>query len=144
MGASSRTPAQFRDAVLTAFSDSWVAAGQSLDIVGWDNLAFESTNLDAYVSLGLSHAVGDFASLGTGTQIQVRRQAVFAGQLFVRHNKGQALSDELSEIILNFLESTHLTGIRFRNISMVEAGRVNEWFQVNINSLIDYDSFRTV
>ena len=144
MGASTRTPAQFRDAVRTAFGAHWTAAGKDLAAVAWDNLAYNPGDRDEYLSLGLAHASGSLASLGAGTSIQVRRQAIFAGQLFVRHNTGQANIDALSEIILDFLESLRLTGIRVREPSMVEAGRVNQYFQVNITAIIEYDSFRTV
>lgn len=144
MGASTRTPAQFREAVRTAFGAHWTAAGEDLAAVAWDNISFNPGNRDDYLSLGLAHSGGSLASLGAGSSVQVRRQAIFAGQLFVRHNTGQARIDALSEIILDFLESLRLTGIRIRDPSMVEAGRVNQFFQVNISAIIEYDSFRTV
>ena len=144
MGASTRTPAEFRDAIRTAFGAAWVAAGEDLAIVAWDNVFFNPRNTEAYVSLGLSHSSGSLASLGAGSTIQVRRLAVFAGQIFVRHNTGQARADALAEIILDFTESAKITGIRFRNQGMTEAGRVQQWFQVNVNSQVEYDSFRSV
>lgn len=144
MGASTRTPAQFRDAVRTAFGAAWVAAGEDLKIVAWDNVFFNPRNTEAYVSLGLSHSSGSLASLGAGSTIQVRRVAIFAGQIFVRHNTGQARADQLAEIILDFLESAKITGIRFRDMGVTEAGRVNQWFEVNVNSQVEYDSFRSV
>ena len=144
MGASTRTPAQFRDAVRTAFGTVWTGAGESLDVVAWDNVYFDPQNLDAYVFAGLAHASGELASLGTGNEVQVRRVAIFAAQIFVRHDTGQARADELAEVILDFLESTHLTGIRFRDIGLTEVGRVNQWFQVNVNAQVEYDSFRSV
>lgn len=144
MGASTRTPAQFRDAVRTAFGTHWTAAGEDLANVAWDNVDFSTTNRDDYVILSLAHATGSQASLGTGTDIQVRRSVIFAGQIFVRHNTGQQRADELAEIILDFLESTKIQGIRFRDMGLTEAGRVREWFQVNANAQIDYDSYRTV
>jgi hypothetical protein len=144
MGASTRTPSQFRDAVRTAFGAHWTGAGEDLDIVAWDNVSFNPRNLQAYVFAGLAHASGELASLGTGSEVQVRRTAIFAAQIFVRHNTGQQRADDLSEIILDFLESAHLQGIRIRDIGVTEAGRINQWFQVNVNAQIDYDSFRTV
>lgn len=144
MGASTRTPAQFRDTVRTAFGSFWTGEGESLDFISWDNLAFNPGNRSEYISLGLAHASGELASLGTGNSVQVRRTAIFAAQIFVRHNTGQQRIDELSELVLNFLESTHLTGIRIRDIGMTEAGRANQWFQVNVNAQIEYDSFRAV
>ena len=144
MGASTRTPAQFRDVVRTAFGAHWTAAGEDLEIIAWDNVSFNPRNSKAYVSLGLSHSTGSLASLGAGTTIQVRRVAIFAGQIFVRHNTGQARADQLAEIILDFLESAKLTGIRFRDMGVTEAGRVNQWFEVNVNSQVEYDSFRSV
>ncbi len=144
MGASTRTPAQFRDVVRTAFGASWTGAGEALDNVAWDNLAYQPGTRDDYVLLGLAHATGTFASLGAGASIQVRRVAIFAAQIFVRHNTGQARADALAEIILDFLESSHLTGIRISEIGMAEAGRVGQYFQVNINAQIEYDSFRSV
>ncbi len=144
MGASTRTPAEFRDTVRTAFGTHWTAAGEELKIVAWDNLFFNPRNLEAYVFAGLAHATGELASLGAGNTVQVRRVATFAAQVFVRHNTGQARADTLAEILLDFVESTHLTGIRFRDQSMIEAGRVQQWFQVNVNALVEYDSFRSV
>ena len=144
MGASTRTPAQFRDAVRTAFGTHWTAAGESLDTLAFDNLDFDPENLDDYVFLGLAHSTGTLASLGAGSSVQVRRVAIFAGQVFVRHNTGQARADALAEIILDFLESTQITGIRFRDAGMTEAGRVQQWFQVNVNAQVEYDSFRSV
>jgi hypothetical protein len=144
MGASTRTPAEFRDAVRTAFGAHWTGAGEDLAIVAWDNVSFNPRNLQAYVFASLSHASGELASLGTGAEVQVRRTAIFAAQIFVRHNTGQQRADALAEIILDFLESTHLQGIRIRDIGMTEAGRVNQWFQVNANAQIEYDSFRSV
>ncbi len=144
MGASTRTPAQFRDAVRIAFGAAWTAAGENLEIVAWDNLSFNPRNTEAYVLASLSHSSGTLASLGAGSTIQVRRVAVFAGQIFVRHNTGQARADQLAEIILDFIESTKITGIRFRDQSMTEAGRVQQWFQVNVNAQVEYDSFRSV
>ncbi len=144
MGASTRTPAQFRDAVRTAFGAHWTGAGEDLAIIAWDNVSFNPRNSEAYVSLGLSHSTGSLASLGAGSTIQTRRVAIFAGQIFVRHNTGQARADELAEIILDFLESAKITGIRFRDMGIIEAGRVNQWFQVNVNSQVEYDSFRSV
>jgi len=144
MGASTRTPAEFRDAVRTAFGAHWTAAGEDLAIVAWDNVSFNPRNLQAYVFASIAHATGELASLGTGTEVQVRRTAIFAAQIFVRHNTGQQRADDLSEIILDFLESTHLQGIRIRDIGLTEAGRVQQWFQVNANAQIEYDSFRTV
>ena len=144
MGASTRTPAQFRDAVRTAFGAAWTAAGEDLAIIAWDNVSFNPRNSEAYVSLGLSHSSGSLASLGAGSTIQVRRVAIFAGQIFVRHNTGQARADQLAEIILDFLESARITGIRFRDMGVTEAGRVNQWFEVNVNSQVEYDSFRSV
>lgn len=143
MGASTRTPAEFRDIVRTAFSTFWTGAGESLDTVAWDNLYFNPGNGAEYISLGLAHTSGELASLGAGTSIQVRRTAVFAAQIFVRHNTGQARVDELAEKVLDFLESSKLTGIRIRDIGMTEAGRVAQWFQVNVNAQIEYDSYRT-
>jgi hypothetical protein len=144
VGASTRTPAQFRDAVRTAFGAHWTAAGEDLATVAFDNLDFDTTNLDDYVFLGLAHASGSQVSLGTGVDIQVRRVAIFAGQVFVRHNTGQARADTLAEIILDFLESTKITGIRFRDMGVTEAGRVQQFFQVNVNAQLEYDSFRSV
>lgn len=144
MGASTKTPAQFRDAVHTAFGLHWTAAGEGLEIVAWDNVAFNPENRDDYVSLGLAHASGSQVSLGTGVDIQVRRVAIFAAQVFVRHNTGQARADILAEILLDFLESTKIAGIRFRDMGMTEAGRLQQWWQVNVNAQIEYDSFRSV
>ncbi len=144
MGASSRTPAQLDDTFQTAFLAAWVAAGQDAAIVAWENLGFDPANLEAYVIADLKHAVGDIASLGTGTQIQMRRDVIFAAQIFVRHNKGRGLSNQLAEICLDFLESTHLTGIRIISPGLAEAGRVNQWYQVNANAIVQYDSYRTV
>ncbi len=144
MGASTRTPAQFRDVVRTAFGTAWTDAGESLDNVAWDNLAYRPGTRDDYVLLGLAHATGSFASLGAGASIQVRRVAIFAAQIFVRHNTGQARVDALAEVILEFLESARLTGIRISEIGMAETGRVGQYFQVNINAQIEYDSFRSV
>lgn len=144
MGASTRTPAQFRDAVRTAFGAHWTAAGEDLEIVAWDNLSFSTDNRDAYVVFGLAHTIGSHASLGTGTDIQVRREVVLAAQVFVRHNTGQAEADRLGEIILDFVESAKITGIRFRDMGLTEAGRSNEWFEVVVNAQLEYDSFRTV
>lgn len=144
MGASTRTPAQFRDAVRSAFATHWTAAGEDLAIVAWDNLDFDTKNLDAYVFFGLAHVTGSQASLGTGTDIQIRRNTIAAAQIFVRHNTGQARSDELAEILLDFFESTKITGIRFRDMGVTEAGRNLQWFEVVVNAQIDYDSFRNV
>lgn len=144
MGASTRTPAQFRDVVRTAFGAAWTASGESLDNVAWDNLAYTPSDRADYVLLGLAHAAGTLASLGAGSSIQVRRSVIFAAQIFVHHNTGQARADALAEIILDFLESARLTGIRIREIGMVEAGRVGQYFQVNVNAIIEYDSFRSV
>ena len=143
MGASTRTPAQFRDTIRTAFGAAWTAAGEDLAIVAWNNLSFNPATLDSYVFLDLAHSTGTLASLGTGTEIQVRRTAIFAAQLFVKHNTGQSRADDLAEIVLDFLESAKLTGIRIREISMTEAGRVNDFFQVNVSAQIDYDSYRS-
>ena len=143
MGASTRTPAEFRDTVRTAFGTFWTGEGESLDIIAWDNLSFNPGNRGEYISLGLAHASGELASLGAGNTVQVRRTTVFAAQIFVRHNTGQARADALAELVLNFLESAKLTGIRVRDIGMAEAGRVNQWFQVNVNAQIEYDSYRT-
>ena len=144
MGASTRTPAEFRDDFRTAFGAHWTAAGENLSIVAWDNLDFDPANLDDYVFASLAHSTGELASLGAGNTVQVRRVAIFAAQAFVRHNTGQARADTLAEILLDFVESTQLTGIRFRDQSMIEAGRIQQWFQVNVNALVEYDSFRTV
>lgn len=144
MGASTRTPAEFRDIVRTAFGTVWTDAGESLDNVAWDNLAYRPGSRADYVMLGLAHSTGTFASLGTGASIQVRRVAIFAAQIFVRINTGQARADDLAEIVLDFLESARLTGIRIREIGVTEAGRVGQYFQVNVNAQIEYDSFRSV
>lgn len=144
MGASTRTPAQFRDDLRTAFSTAWTTAGEDLAIVAWDNLDFDSKNLDAYVFFGLAHVTGSQASLGTGTEIQIRRNVVAAAQVFVKHNTGQAEADRLAEILLDFFESTKIAGIRFRDMGLTEAGRSNQWFEVVVNCQIDYDSFRNV
>ncbi len=144
MGASTRTPAEFRDVVRTAFGVAWTDAGETLDNVAWDNLAYRPGTRDDYVMLGLAHATGTFASLGAGASIQVRRVAIFAAQIFVRHNTGQARADALAEIVLDFLESARLTGIRISEIGVTEAGRVGQYFQVNVNAQIEYDSFRSV
>jgi hypothetical protein len=144
MGASTRTPAQFRDLVRSAFGAHWTAAGEDLAIVAWDNVSFNPRNSEAYVFASLAHATGTLASLGAGSTIQTRRIAIFAGQIFVRHNTGQARADTLAEIILDFLESMKLTGIRVRDPGVTEAGRVQQWFQVNVNAQLEYDSFRSV
>ena len=144
MGASTRTPAEFRDVVRTAFGTTWTAAGETLDNVAWDNLAYRPGARDDYVMPGLAHASGEFASLGAGASIQVRRLTIFAAQIFVRINTGQARVDALAEIVLDFLESARLTGIRISDIGVTEAGRVGQYFQVNVNAQIEYDSFRSV
>ncbi len=46
MGASTRTPSQFRDAIRTAFGAHWTAAGEDLEIVAWDNVQFSTDNRD--------------------------------------------------------------------------------------------------
>ena len=144
MGASTRTPAEFRDVVRTAFGVAWTDAGETLDNVAWDNLAYSPGDRADYVMLGLAHSTGTFASLGAGASIQVRRVAIFAAQIFVRINTGQARADDLAEIVLDFLESARLTGIRISEIGVTEAGRVGQDFQVNVNAQIEYDSFRSV
>jgi hypothetical protein len=144
VGTSTRTPAQFREAVRSAFGAHWTAAGEDLSIVSWDNVSFNPRNREAYVFANLAHASGALASLGAGSTIQTRRVAIFAGQIFVRHNTGQARADTLAEIILDFLESAKINGIRFRDMGVTEAGRVQQWFQVNVNSQVEYDSFRSV
>lgn len=144
MGASTRTPAQFEDAIQTAFGAHWTAAGEDLDVVAWDNVQFGTDNLDAYVLFGLAHVGGFQASLGTGKEIQMRREVVLAAQIFVRHNTGKAEASRLGEIILDFVESAKITGIRFRDQGLTQAGRSNEWFEVVVGAQIEYDSFRTV
>jgi len=144
MGASTRTPAEFRDVVRTAFGLAWTDAGETLDNIAWDNLAYRPGTRADYVMLGLAHSTGTFASLGAGASIQVRRVAIFAAQIFVRHNTGQARADTLAEIVLDFLESARLTGIRISEIGVTETGRVGQYFQVNVNAQIEYDSFRSV
>jgi hypothetical protein len=144
VGASTRTPAQFRDAVRSAFSTHWTAAGEDLDVVAWNNLDFNPSNRDVYVVFGLAHATGSQASLGTGVDIQIRRETILAVQILVRHNTGQAEADRLAEIVLDFVESTKLTGIRFRDQGLTEVGRSDQWFEVVVNAQIDYDSFRNV
>ena len=144
MGASTRTPTQFRDAVRTAFGLHWTAAGEDLDNVAFDNLDFNAKGRDFYVFFGLAHVTGSQASLGTGVDIQVRRNVVLAAQIFVKHNTGQAESDRLAEIILDFCESVKIAGIRFRDMGVTEAGRTQQWFEVVVNAQIDYDSFRNV
>lgn len=144
MGASTRTPAQFRDTVRSAFADHWTAAGEDLDVVAWNNLDFNPSNRDVYVVFGLAHAGGSQASLGTGVDIQIRREATLAAQIFVRHNTGEAEADRLGEIILDFVESVKIAGIRFRDMGLTEAGRSNEWFEVVVGAQIEYDSFRNV
>lgn len=144
MGTSTRTPAQFRDEVRTAFANHWTAAGEDLDVIAWNNLDFTPENRDVYVVFGLAHAVGSQASLGTGTEIQMRRETILAVQIFVRINTGQAEADRLAEIVLDFVESTKITGIRFRDQGLTEAGRSDQWFEVVVNCQIDYDSFRNV
>ena len=143
MGASTRTPAQFRETMRTAFGAVWTAAGEDLATIAWNNLSFNPAALNDYVFLDLAHASGTLASLGTGNEVQVRRTAIFAAQIFVKHNTGQQRADDLSETVLDFLESAKLTGIRIRDISMTEAGRVNDFFQVNVSAQVDYDSYRT-
>ena len=144
MGASTRTPAQFRDAVRTAFGTHWTNAGEDLAIVAWDNVQFNPENDDVMVIFGLAHVSGTQASLGTGTDIQIRRSVILAAQILVRHNTGQAEADRLAEIILDFCESVKIAGIRFRDMGLTEAGRSNQWFEVVVNAQIDYDSFRNV
>ena len=144
MGATTRTPAQFREAVRTAFGAAWTAAGEDLATVAWDNLDFDPAGLDDYIFLGLAHSTGTLASLGAGNTIQTRKVAVFAAQLFVRHNTGQARADDLAEILLDFVESVHLTGIRFRDQTMTDNGRVDQYFQATVTALVEYDAFRTV
>ena len=70
--------------------------------------------------------------------------AVFAAQLFVRHNTGKARADELAEILLDFVESLRIQGIRVRNPGLTETGRTGDWFQANANATLEYDSYRTV
>ena len=144
MGASTRTPAQFRDAVQTAFGAHWTAAGEDLAIVAWDNLDFDTSNLEAYVEIDLAHAAGGQVSLGTGVDIQVRREAILAAEVSVRHNTGRQRADEIGEIILDFMESAKIAGIRFRDMGMTDAGRVQQWFKVNVNTQLQYDSYRSV
>lgn len=144
MGASTRTPAQFDDAIQTAFGAHWTGAGEDLAIVAWDNVGFPTDNLDAYVLFGVAHTTGAQASLGTGKTIQMRREVVLAAQIFVRHNTGKVEASRLGEIILDFVESTKITGIRFRDQGLTQAGRSNEWFEVVVNAILEYDSFRTV
>lgn len=144
MGATTRTAAQFRDAIRTAFGAHWTAAGEDLSIVAWDNLDFDTAGLDEYLHLGLAHSTGELASLGAGNTIQTRKGVIFAAQLFVRHNTGQARADALAETLLDFVESTHITGIRFRDPTLTDNGRVQQWFQATVTALIEYDSFRTV
>lgn len=144
MGASSRTPEQVVNTVQSAFEAVWTGAGESLSTVAWENLTFSTSNLDDYVICDFAHASGSIAALGTGTEVMNRREAIFAAQIFVRHNTGRTRGFALSEICLDFLESARLTGIRFRNIGLTEAGRVNEWYQFNVNAQVQYDSFRTV
>ncbi len=144
MGASTRTPAQFRDAVRTAFATHWTAAGEDLAVVAWNNLDFNPENRDVFVIFGLAHVSGSQASLGTGVDIQIRRETTLAAQIFVRHNTGQAEADRLGEIVLDFVESTKIAGIRFRDQGLTEAGRSDQWFEVVVSSLVEYDSFRNV
>lgn len=144
MGASTRTPAQFRDLVRTAFGAHWTAAGESLETVAFDNLFKDTENRDDYVFFGLAHVDGSQPSLGTGVDIQIRRSVVLAAQVFVRHNTGQQRADVLAEIILDFCESAKIPGIRFRDIGLTEAGRTEQWFEVVVSAQIDYDSYRNV
>lgn len=144
MGATTRTAAQFRDTIRTAFGAHWTAAGEGLATVAWDNLDFDTAGLDDYVHLGLAHSTGELASLGAGNTVQTRKVAIFAAQAFVRHNTGQARADALAEILLDFVESVHLTGIRFRDQSMTDNGRVEQYFTATVTALVEYDAFRTV
>jgi len=144
VGATTRTAAQFRDTIRTAFGTHWTDAGEDLATVAWDNLDFDVAGLDDYVHLGLAHSTGELASLGAGNTIQTRKGVIFAAQAFVRHNTGQERADALAEILLDFVEATHLTGIRFRDPTMIDNGRIQQWFQVTITALIEYDAFRTV
>lgn len=144
MGASTRTPAQVRDQIRTAFGAAWTAAGEDLGIVAWDNLDFDPSGLDAYVFASFAHSSGTIASLGAGSTVYNRRVAIFSAQINVRHNTGQARADELAEIVLDFLESLRIQGIRIRDVGMAELGRVVNFFSINVSAVVDYDSIRTV
>ena len=45
---------------------------------------------------------------------------------------------------VDIVESTHLTGIRFRDQTMTDNGRVEQYFQATVTALVEYDAFRTV
>ena len=46
MGASTRTPAQFRETMRTAFGAVWTAAGEDLATIAWNNLSFNPAALN--------------------------------------------------------------------------------------------------
>jgi len=144
MGASTRTPAQVREAILTAFSTVWTTAGEDLATIAWDNLDFDPQGLENYVFVSFAHSTGTVAALGAGASTYNRRTAIFAAQIFVRHNTGQSRAEALAEIVLDFVESARIQGIRFREPTMTSVGRGAEWFQVNVNAVVEYDTIRTV
>jgi len=144
MGTETRTASQARDAILEAFAASWQSNGESLDIVLWGNIGEDPKSLDEYALATVTHATGDIAALGAGPEVMVRRQAVFACEIAVRHGSGKGRCLELAEKALDFVESARIAGIRLRNPGLVENGRLGDRYRSNVTAQIEYDSYRTV
>lgn len=139
--ATTRSIAQAREALHAAFTAFYIAAGEDVTAVGFDNLPQDIKGRDEFVKFQMLHVSGQLAALGL-TCYRRRVQAVAA--VWVREGTGRARSDELAELCIEFFETLRLEGFSLvAGPQMLDVAISNGYLQVNVSATYDYETSRT-
>jgi hypothetical protein len=130
-----------RSAIEARFKSNWTYTP-----VQWPNKSFDPNNQNDVGSFNVGGKWVRF-TVNTGTSQQVsiestplkRITGIIVVQIFLPIDAGLGDADTLADHVRTIFEDQSFSGVICRATSKVNVGPSKEWFQVNANTLFNYD-----
>jgi len=105
----------------------------------WDNIDAKLDGTE-FVRVQSAHASGTIAALGNE---KYRRTLILTLNIWTPEGGGQQRSDEVSEVVLDFLETFSLASWTIEDPGLIDAGVFDGYYQASALATLKYDTLRT-
>lgn len=134
--------AEHAQAIRKRFMDYWEDRFPQYP-VEWENEEFAPPDNAVWVKLNILPGTTSQAGLGgTPNNRRWRTGGVVIVQIFIPHNAGTGVGEELYEAIADCFQGVMTAeGVIFRGTSMNRVGQSGPWYQINASTGFQVDSY---
>lgn len=139
--------AEARDFMCGVIKTAWAASSAPAGWSGswpptilWPDVAGEPPKSGAYAEVEIQHQGGGNVAIGDSGNRRIRAKGVLTVCVFTDAGDGLTLSDYIANIVQRALEARQTPDkVQFRDVRVVDDGRVEKAYKVRVVSNIEYD-----